>query len=471
MVNVLISGNSNNCLKKMRFVTMLVPVLLSACSTAPDPQDYSTKQTNSGNFISLDTSLESVQPIPNNWWQLYHDERLNKLVAQALSANNDLRIAEANLRRVQARLKQSKSDRLPSTTLTGSSNYGNTEQSGNDEQWTESAGLSIAWEADFWGRISQAVDAANADVAAEQATRNMVRITVAAETTRTYLSLCTYNNQLKVAKASLANSQKQRDIVAEQLQEGMVTKSALASAQVMVETEKARLPVMEADKQNALFELTALLGLTPKQMPKDLQSCNHTPTIPVTLPVGDGKELLRRRPDLRQAEQTLAADIARIGVATADLYPRITLGASANYLHNDEINSSDSFSYGIGPLITWSFPNLTAAQARLAQAEAQAHASVAHFDAQIINALKEVEQALTSLNAITRQQQALARAEQQANQAYELGKSRFEVGSIANIELLMTQSNLLDSRLANAKAQVSLTNAQVDLFRALGGGW
>ncbi|QYK11022.1 efflux transporter outer membrane subunit [Shewanella mangrovisoli] len=456
---------------KLRPLALLLPLVLNACSTAPNPQDYAPHAVNVGEFVSLVDGQESVQPLPNDWWQLYHDPRLNQLVTQALSANNDLRVAEANLRRAQAVLKQSKSDRLPSTNLSGGASYGDAEPTVTDEQWTESTGLSVAWEADFWGRISQAIDAANADVAAELAARDLVRVTVAAQTTRAYLNLCAYGNQLQVVQDSLANSLQQRDIVAAQWQAGKVTESALASAESVVETVKSQLPMAQAAKQNALFELAALLGVTPAEAPANLQDCRLPPSVSLALPVGDGSELLRRRPDLRQAEQALAADIARVGVATADLYPRITLGASANYLHNDVIKGSDSFSYGIGPLISWNFPNTSAARARLTQAKAQADASVASFDAQVLNALKEVEQALTSLNAVTEQQQALARAEQQANRAYTLDKARFDVGAIAHVQLLVSQRNMLDSRAANAESQVALTNAQVDLFKALGGGW
>ena len=450
---------------------LLLPLLLAACGTTPNPKDYAPQLVNSGDFVSRAAAQQSQQTLPDNWWQLYQDEQLNQLVSQALSANNDLRVAEANLRRAHAVLKQSKSDRLPSTTLSGGANYGDADASVNDEQWSESAGLSVVWEADFWGRISQAIDAAKADVAAEQAARDMVRVTVAAETTRAYLNLCAYGNQLDVASASLANSQNQRDIVAAQLNVGAVTESALASAEALVASVQAQLPLARAAKQNALFELTALLGLTPANAPSELLQCQLPPKVALALPVGNGTELLRRRPDLRQAEATLAADIARVGVATADLYPRISLGASANYLHNDVVKGSDRFSYGIGPLISWNFPNTTAARARLAQAKAQAQSSVASFDAQVLNALKEVEQALTSLNAVTEQQQALARAEQQATRAYTLDKARFDVGAIAHVDLLVTQRTMLDSRAANAEAKVSLTNAQVDLFKALGGGW
>ncbi|GGP72230.1 hypothetical protein GCM10009347_41210 [Shewanella algicola] len=124
---------------------------------------------------------------------------------------------------------------------------------------------------------------------------------------------------------------------------------------------------------------------------------------------------------------------------------------------NNVIKGSDGFSYGIGPLISWSFPNTTAAHARLAQAEAQADASVAYFDSLVLNVLKEVEQALTSLNAVTQQQQSLARAEQLASKAYLLDQARFEAGAIAHVELLVSQRNLLDNRAANASAQIALT--------------
>ncbi|QSX35248.1 efflux transporter outer membrane subunit [Shewanella avicenniae] len=466
-------GNRHNALRltRLRPLALLLPLVLAGCNTAPNSAEYAPKSMNTGEFVSHLNGQTALQPLPNDWWQLYQDERLNQLVRQALNANNDLRVAEANLRRTQALLQQTSADRLPATTLSAGATYGDATQGASDDQWSETAGLSVAWEADFWGRIRQAIDAAEADVAAEQAARDMVRVTVAAETTRAYLNLCAYGNQLNVVEASLANSKTQRDIIAAQFAAGTVTESALASAEAVVATVQAQLPIAHASKQNALFELAALLGLTPAEAPQDLQSCTLPPQVALALPVGDGTELLRRRPDLRQAEQTLAADIVRIGVAMADLYPRISLGASANYLQNDVVSGSDSLSYGIGPLISWNFPNTLAARARLAQAKAQAQVSVAAFDGLVVNALKEVEQALTSLNAVTAQQQSLARAEQQATRAYNLDKVRFDVGAIAHVDLLVSQRNMLDSRTANAQAQVTLTNAQVNLFKALGGGW
>jgi hypothetical protein len=186
-------------------------------------------------------------------------------------------------------------------------------------------------------------------------------------------------------------------LVSEQEKAGSVGKLDVERAGAATATARAAIPALEGQQQVALFELAALLGTTPDQVPESARRCTTPPEPKASIPVGDGAALLRRRPDLRQAERQLAADTARIGVATADLYPRISLGGSGNFFRNDQVRGANSFSFSLGPLISWSFPNIAVARTRIrqAQAQAQGEASLAAFDGRLITALKEVEQALT----------------------------------------------------------------------------
>lgn len=187
--------------------------------------------------------------------------------------------------------------------------------------------------------------------------------------------------------------------------------------------------------------------------------------------LGDGAALLRRRPDVRQAERQLAADTARIGVAVADLYPRVALGASGSYLRNDFLRSNRTWSFSLGPLISWSFPNTMVARSRIAQAKAQADGALAGFDGTVLNALKESEQSLSAYGAAMQQREALIEARDRAENAFRLADQRYRAGSISYLDVLVAQSSLIDARLQVTTADQRVGSARVSVFKALGGGW
>ena len=195
--------------------------------------------------------------------------------------------------------------------------------------------------------------------------------------------------------------------------------------------------------------------------------CTKAPEIAQALPIGDGTALLRRRPDVRQAERQLAADTARIGVAVADLYPRVTLGASGNYLRNDYLKGNRTLSFSLGPLISWRFPNTMVARSRVAQAKAQAAASLATFDGAVLNALKESEQSLSTYGAAMQQRQALIEARDRADRAFQLADQRYRAGSISYLDVIVAQGTLID-----ASSQVAAADQRrVRTGRRVQGAW
>jgi NodT family efflux transporter outer membrane factor (OMF) lipoprotein len=468
-------------MRKSRKATLLLSLLASACASGPDYQRPETPAASAGAFVTTAEGIDPAHALPDNWWQLYRDPVLDDLVKQALSANTDLRVASANLANARAVLSEARAGRLPSTTVSGGASYGDAAQIGGgqgtgianlgDAQWSTNGSFGVSWEADLFGRVSRSIEAARADAQAVEAARDGVRVLVAAETTRAYLNACSYAFSLDVARASSGAAQETLKLVSAQEKAGSAGRLDVERASAAAASAQAAIPQMEGEQRAALFELAALLGTTPDSVPSAAQACSHPPSPTSALPVGDGAALLRRRPDLREAERQLAGSTARIGVATADLYPRISLGGSGNFFRNDMVKGSDSFSFSLGPLISWSFPNISVARARVRQAQAQTDAALAQFDGKVLTALKEVEQALTRVSTGERRLESLREAQDHAERASQLADQRYRAGSVSYLDVLVAQSEMLDARSAYASALRDLSSRRVDLFKALGGGW
>jgi NodT family efflux transporter outer membrane factor (OMF) lipoprotein len=467
-------------MRKRAVLAVLATLLTTACTVGPDYHKPVAALPKDGRFVTQAEGFDPAAPLPDDWWRLYRDPVLDGLIAQAFAANTDLRVAAANLAKARAVLSQARAARLPSTDLSAGGGYGNTVSFGGGQGGSAQIGegqgfgnvsASLSWEVDLFGRIHRGMDAARADAQAQAAVRDGVRVLVAAEVTRSYLAACAQGHALAVARESAQVAQQNLDLVTAQEKAGSVAGFDVERAAAAAATARAALPAFEAQRQVALFELAALLGQTPDAIPKAAQGCAIPPTPASVLPVGDGAALLRRRPDLREAERRLAADTARIGVATADLYPRFSLGAFGGFLRSETVTGSSSLSYSLGPAVSWSFPNIAAARARVKQARAQGDASLASFDGHVLTALKEVEQALTRVETGQRRLDDLAEAQARAERAWQLGERRYRAGSISLLDMLVMQGAMLDARAAHAAALAQLSSDRVDLFKALGGGW
>jgi NodT family efflux transporter outer membrane factor (OMF) lipoprotein len=458
---------------------LLLPVLAGACAVGPNYQRPQTPPAAAGAFQTVVPGTSTAEPT-DRWWRLYDDPVLDRLVERALVANTDLRAARANLLRAQAALRETRSALLPSGDVTGGANYGNNQgggsggnfqQGGGKTQWSYNGSVTADWEIDLFGRISRSIEAARGDAGAVEATRDRVALTVAAETARSYVDACALAQSIAVAKESAALAERELTIqrAREQAGAGMqldTERSATALANV-----RATLPTLEGQRRASLFELAALLGATPAEIPEEASNCAKAPAPAVAIPVGDGRGLLARRPDVREAERKLAAETARIGVATAELYPSISLGGSGNFFRNDQVRGSDSWSFSLGPFISWNWGALFAGRAHVQQAEASAQAALATFDGTVLTALKEVEQALSRYAAEGERNARLREAATHADTAYRLADQRYRAGSIAFLDLLQAQNDLLTARGALANSDQQLGSLRVDLFKALGGGW
>jgi len=382
----------------------------------------------------------------------------------------------------RAVLEGTRNVRLPQTNAAVAATYGRdalTDEilaiSGQPPQntWIYEAVLSVGYELDYLGHVRRSIEAARADMETVAAAHDSVKITVAAETARAYAQICALGEELEVAHHSLDVVSREADITLRRNQAGANSEFDVVRAEGLVAQVRATIPPLEGQRRAAVFQLAALLGRTPSMAPNEVSSCVSPPQLTELIPVGDGAALLKRRPDVRQADRRMAAATARIGVATADLYPKITLkglyGTVASEL--DQFTSPNSRTWGLGPSITWTFPNMGGPRARVLAAKANAAAALASFDSVVLQALKETEQALSVYGAELDRREALEVAQDRAHRAFDMAHDQFLAGSLSNLDLLSSEQSLVAADAAVAASDGALIQDQIAVFRALGGGW
>ena len=427
----------------------------------------------------------SQEPLPDHWWQLYDDPAIDRLVGEALTYNTDIRIAAANLQRARAVLSEQKGARLPSTKLSAEyqreqSNSASAAAFGGTGAAVRTfrfdlfqTGFDVSYELDLFGGVARAVQAARGDYEASRAELDAARVSVAAEAARAYVSACTNAAQLGVARETVDLQRKTLGLTKTLVDAGRSNRSDLDRADVLLAQTEAQIPSLEAERRASLYALAALTGRPPEEIDADADRCVTPPHLKAVLPSGDGAALLARRPDVRAAERTLAADTARVGVAVADLYPKVQLLGSVgqNATQGNALGNPTSVRYSFGPLISWSLPNFTVVRARIRQAKAGAEASLAKFDGTVLTALRETEQALARYSAALDRNAVLVRAEAASGEAARLSRLRFDAGKDSFLQLIQAERDRADARAARAASDAAVADAQISLFKALGGGW
>lgn len=464
-----------------RYLSLIAStVALAGCTTVgPDYEPELPRATAQAALVSADDGPFVPASPPSDWWVLYDDPVLDGLVADALSANTDLRMAAANLARARAVLREVRAGRSIDTSISGGASYGRQSGAalGSDESLPDGesydAGLDLSYQVDLVGRVRRAVEAGRADVEAVQGAYDVTRITVVAETVRAYADVCNAGRRLTVAQRSVEVQEQTFDLTRRLLDGGRGTVLETSQAGALLEQIAAEIPTLEALGQTALFRLAVLTGRPPAEFPREVANCVDPPQLGSPIPVGDGATLLARRPDVRAAEGRLAAETARIGVATADLYPSISLGASVGSTASSlgDLASGAALRYSLGPLISWSFPNVAVARARIAQAEASADAALADFDGTWLAALQETESALTNYSRNLERTAALQRSLDFAREAARISRLRYDAGREGFQIVLDAERQLSTAESALALSEAQLSTDLVALFLALGGGW
>lgn len=454
-------------------------ITLSSCAAIPGGVERSEPTVLApGAFMGARPGVTVGTALPADWWRLYDDPVLDSLIEDALHANTDVRRAVARIDRARAALRGARSDKSPQTSLTASSGYGRAPQgqAGTDSNGNGALfgiGAQVTYELDLFGRISGNVAAAQGDLAATQADADAVRVTVVADMTQAYAAAASSAARIANARSIVALLDETLRLVRKRHEAGLADGLAVARIEGLREQRAAAIPAIEAQRSAALFALAALTGRMPSQLPAISGDRAIPLEITSAIPVGDGAQLLARRPDVRAAEQRLEASTARIGVARADLYPRIVLGASASSSAGSpgDLLSGGPLGFLLGPLVSWAFPNREPIRARIDAAGAEATGALAAFDGTMLAALQETETALSDYGRSLEQRRALTAAHAAALRAARITRAQNREGLVDSLQTLESERTLAEAQAALADQDAQVSRQQIAVFRALGGGW
>ena len=319
--------------------------------------------------------------------------------------------------------------------------------------------------------MQRGIEGAKANADATQAAADTARITLVADVVRAYTQVCAANEEREIAQHSLDLQAQSTTLIQRLRDAGRGDETQVTRSQTQFKSLRADMPRYEAARQAGLFRLSMLLAKPVDQLPAGTATCAELPKIAQLVPVGDGAALLKRRPDIRQAERRLAASTAGIGVATGELYPDISIGATIGTVGLiDDLGDPSTNRWGFGPSLSWKVPT-NGARARIREAEASAQGALAHFDGVVLNAIRETQTGLAQYSALLQRRDALADAEQSAKLAADQTHRFFQAGResfLADLQATRTYTDVT-AQLAAANTQVAMS--QIDLFLALGGGW
>ncbi|MDI5935743.1 efflux transporter outer membrane subunit [Halomonas kalidii] len=459
---------------------LLIPVLLTltACAVGPD---YRTPESPApGALVRADEALYSADPVKAEFWRRFEDPLLTQLVEEALAANHDLRIGLARYDRSRALLRESRRDLAPTVTAEGgvanqrlsADQMPGVSRADRDSDSFD-AGVSAFWELDFFGRVRRSVEAQRADAEASAADLRALQVVVVAELVDTYFRLRGLQEQLRVAQANADNQRESLALVDARLEAGRGTEFDSVRARAQLESTLSRLPALEGEIAAATHRIAVLAGEEPGGLVAVLEEPAAPPALPTRVATGLPGELLRRRPDIAAAERRLEAASARIGVATADLYPRFTLTGllGTQAASTGDLFARDSETRLIALGIDWSFLDTGRVRARMAAADADADANLARYEQTVLVALEETETALARYAQALREREHLVDAAEASAEAARQARVRFEVGVIDFLEVIDAERSRLEAEDSLARSHTRSATALVGLYKALAGGW
>jgi NodT family efflux transporter outer membrane factor (OMF) lipoprotein len=421
-------------------------------------------------------TIQSQSP-PPNWWKLYDDPVLNDMVQKALQQNTDLRVATANLERARADVQFA--DEQGGFSGAVSAAQDRTQVAGEQYLLSEKVpvanasdfGINVTYEIDLFGTLKRGVEAAKADSDAAIAAKDVARVTVVSDVVRAYVENCGAGAELAVAQQALAEQKSRGELVARLHALGRADISETSRQDTAIREIEATIPTYGARQHIAQYHLAALLAESPTELPGAVRECTHLPQLESEIPVGDGTALLKRRPDVREAERKLAASTARIGVSVGALYPKVILGASTGLTGiTGDLGMGSTARWSVGPMVSWEFP-ANGARARISEARAEQRASLATFDGVVLQALKEVQSSLAGYGASMEQLTALERANTSAVDSANDVHRMFVGGRATYLDDLDASRTLTANNLSLTASKVNVALSQIDLFKSLGGGW
>lgn len=453
--------------------------LLSACAVGPDylqpavemPGRFARAESGAEPGVFKDSAVQDTQ-----FWDSFGDPVLSKLITQAYDANQDLRQALARFDAADALLTNARLDRFP--TVTAGATIGHQTLSRDEARGASrstpmsNASINASWELDLFGRVRRNSEAQQAELAASAADIRAVRVLVAGEIAQTYMELRGAQERLHVASEQADNQKQTLAIVEARLAAGRGSELDRVRARSQYASTASRLAAFEAIIGVSQHRIAVLLGQTPAALIAELDAVTPLPAAPSSIDAGAPGDLLRRRPDIAAAEARLHAATARIGIATAGLFPRFTLSGligTSTGSYGFFRDGSDTNLVALG--VDWSFLDVGRVRARIAASDADAVGALASYQQTVLRAVEDTENALLRLSRTGEESAHLSRAAADSTLASELARSRFLAGAIDFYQVLDVERSGLLVQDAAVDAKTRRTLAAVALHKALAGGW
>ncbi len=406
------------------------------------------------------------------WWTAFQDPVLTDLICRAVAENHDIRKALARLDEARARRGLSRTEYYPDLDVSGGASRSRSSGSGDTRSFYFT-GFDAGWEIDVFGGARRAVEAADADLSAGEANLNDVRVSLTAETALAYMEIRTLQTRLANAVKSLASQSDTYDLVNFRLEAGLTNELALEQARYQLESTRSKIPAFRAALEAGKNRLAVLVGRTPGAVNDLVETPLPVPEAPELAATGIPAETLRRRPDIRKAERELAAQTARIGAATADLYPRFTLSGAIGYEAADsgDLFTSGSRYWNIGPRVSWRVFDAGAVRRTIDIQSAIQEQYLVTYEQTVLAALEEVKTAMSAYVEDREKQDRLIAAAKAARRAETLAREYYLSGMADFTNVLEAQRAVLTFEDQVAESKGTAAADLIRLYKALGGGW
>lgn len=455
-----------------------LPLFIHGCAVGPDycPPKVSVPTSWSELPQAGKANPESLV----QWWKTFNDPVLDSLITRAVPSNLDLRIAEARVREARFQRGAVASDLWPS--LDTSASYSRSRRSAGISTIPPSAkikrnvyetGFDASWEIDLFGGKRRAVEAANAEIDAAVENQRDVLITLLAEVARNYIEVRGYQRRLQIIYKNISTQQEVVEIVQARYNAGLSSELDVVQAAALLATTQSQIPLLENPMKQAIHRIGILLGQKPGDLLTELTKESQIPCTPVTVPVGLPSDLLRRRPDVRRAERDLAAATARIGMATADWFPKFSLTGSFGF-QTEDLNAfsiTRSRLWSFGPTVRWPIFDAGRIRANIRVQNARQEQALLNYEKAVLTSLEDVENALVAYTAEQVRRQNLTEAVNANRRAVELANELFSKGLVNFLNVLDAQRSLCKSEEELVQNERTVSLNLVILYKALGGGW
>jgi NodT family efflux transporter outer membrane factor (OMF) lipoprotein len=465
-------------------------LLLGACAVGPDfkaPEPALPPQ-----WQDTAATRDAIQ---QQWWKQFHDATLDDLVARALANNAEVRIATLRLAQSRVLRNTESSARWPNVNASASYQRERQSENGSATRMIDliappggrdqivsllsepfsvyQGGFDVGWELDLWGRVRRSIEAADANVRMSEEDLHDAQLSLVGEVVRTYLELRGIQDQLRISTADAAASEDLVQLTEYRVKGGLVDQLDLATQRARLAEARSNIPQLKQQEAQLASALAVLLNEQPGSLDAQLAAAPPTVTLPPTIAGGVPSEVARRRPDIQRAEAQLHAATAEIGVAVADLYPRITLsgGFVQQALHASDLSEWGSRQWSIGPSISLPIFDGGRRRAVVEVRRLDQQQAAVNYQQTVLRAWHEIETALSGYSAEQQRNRELANALAASRDAYDIARVRYDHGMINYLAELDARRTLLQTESAYSRSNVQLGTQWVAVYKALGGGW